>query len=110
VSAPNNTLKATRDVGPISRTPILIQRKDELQIRPSVMKTIQCFVFKLLLVQVLKQKIEVRKGLTVFVFRFFPAAFDLLELRQLSQFKTRGKAKETLFEVLLLSAVICGRR
>lgn len=87
MSAPNNTLKATSDVGPISRTPILIQRKDELQMRPRVMKAIQCFVFKLLLVQVLKQKIEVRKGLNVFVFRFFPAAFELFELRQLSQFR-----------------------
>jgi len=56
VSAPNSMRKATSDVGPISRTPILIQRKDELQIRPSVMKAIQCFVFNPLLVQLLKHK------------------------------------------------------
>ncbi|OQW99021.1 MAG: hypothetical protein BWK74_03155 [Desulfobacteraceae bacterium A6] len=62
----------------------------------------------MLLVQVLKQKIEVRKGLNVFVFRFFLAAFESFESRQLSQFKTRGKAKETLFKFPLLSAVVCG--
>src|SRR5215207_709877 len=46
VIAPNNMRKATRDMGPISCTPILIHRKDELQIAPRRMKTIQCLVFK----------------------------------------------------------------
>src|SRR5688572_5418929 len=46
VIAPNNMRKATRAIGPISCTPILIHRKEELQIAPRRMKTIQCLVFK----------------------------------------------------------------
>src|SRR4030067_2413968 len=44
-SAPNNMRNATRAMGPISCTPILIQRNDELQIIPNKMKTTQCFDF-----------------------------------------------------------------
>src|SRR6185503_20672771 len=46
IIAPNNMRKATSAMGPISCTPILIHRKDELQIAPRRMKTIQCLVFK----------------------------------------------------------------
>src|SRR6188474_3232229 len=46
VIAPNNMRKATRAIGPMSCTPILIHRKDELQIAPRRLKTIQCLVFK----------------------------------------------------------------
>jgi hypothetical protein len=46
LKAPNNMRKAVSAIGPISCTPILIHRKDELQIRPSVMKTNQCLGFK----------------------------------------------------------------
>jgi hypothetical protein len=38
--------KATSAMGPTSCTPILIQRKDELQMTPREIKAIQCFVFK----------------------------------------------------------------
>src|SRR5687768_2626783 len=46
VIAPNNILKAVSAMGPISCTPILIHRKEELQIAPRRMKTNQCLVFK----------------------------------------------------------------
>src|SRR5574341_632808 len=45
VTAPNSIRKATSAMGPISCTPILIHRKDELQIAPSRMKTNQCLDF-----------------------------------------------------------------
>ena len=47
VTAPNNMRKAVNAIGPISCTPILIHKKEELQIAPRVMKTSQCFGFKL---------------------------------------------------------------
>lgn len=39
--------KATSTMGLTSCTPILIHKKDELQITPRAMKAIQCFVFKI---------------------------------------------------------------
>ena len=43
---PKKTRNATRVMGPTSRSASSTHIKDELQIKPSVIKTIQCFVFK----------------------------------------------------------------